>query len=281
MESMNVNTHIRQDLGDFKKSYKHQFPFKLATTSFIYRDTYAANVERLGRIFDEIELLFFDGQDPRGLPDLSEIEDLVNLARVHGITYNVHLPTDVSLTDPEPERVFRAVDVIGRVVERVKPLSPTSYTLHLPSPPSPLSNDELNEQRALTEKAVTTLLHGTKISPPELCVENTEDPFFFAAPIIEALGLSTCLDIGHLIRYGHDMDAVFSKWIPHSKVIHLHGVSDGRDHQALDAFEKPFLKDIFERLLHFKGTVCLEVFSLDTLLPSLSALEDSVNQFRF
>jgi len=41
------------------KSYKHAYPFKLGTTSFIYPDGYVPNVKMLGPYMDEIELLFF------------------------------------------------------------------------------------------------------------------------------------------------------------------------------------------------------------------------------
>ena len=39
------------------KSYKGFYPFKLATTSFIYPDDYMPNVKMLGSFFDEIVFL--------------------------------------------------------------------------------------------------------------------------------------------------------------------------------------------------------------------------------
>lgn len=256
-----------------QRIYKNQFPFKLATTSFIYPDTYAANVARLASFFDEIELLFFDGADPTGLPEPAEIRQLGALAATHGMTYNIHLPTDVSLTDPDPAIRSSAIDVIVRVVERVTPLFPRSYTLHLAPSPLPFSPDEMNQRRTWTLEATQKLFDHFKIAPAMICVENIETPFSFEAPIIEALGLSVCLDIGHLVLYGHDLDAVFRRWLPLTKVIHLHGVSGGRDHRELAVMDPNLLKQIMGWLKRFDGTVCLEVFSIEALRGSLTVFE--------
>ena len=259
---------------DFKKSYRKRFPFKLATTSFIYRDSYAPNVARLAPYFDEIELLFFDGADPINLPDPFEIKTLAEHARSHDITYNVHLPTDVSLTDPISENRELAMEAIRRVVEAVNPLSPASYTLHLAPPPPSLPSDQRNRLRSETATAIRMLLERTRLLPSQVCVENLEDPFTFAEPVIEALRLGVCLDIGHLIHFKHDIETVVSKWLPRASVIHLHGVSQGRDHQALSVMDAVFLNSLVGWLRQCPGkTVCLEVFSLDALLPSLDVFE--------
>lgn len=259
--------------ADFKKSYRNRFPFKLATTSFIYRDSYAPNVARLAPFFDEIELLFFESSD-LDLPAAAEIEQLKALAHVHGITYNVHLPTDVCLSDPVEEHRELAIEAIGRVIEAVKSLSPASYTLHIRPPSGSFSSGQVERLRASTAKAVETISRRTEISPSILCVENLEDPFSFAESIIEDLGLGVCLDIGHLVHFRHDLEATVSRWLPRASVIHLHGASQGRDHQALSAMDTGFLKSLMGFFKECAGkTVCLEVFSLEALLPSLDVFE--------
>ena len=88
------------------KSYKGVYPFKLATTSFIYPDDYIPNVKMLGSFFDEIELLLFESKNIESLFPKSVVNELQCLAKDLDIGYNVHLPTDISIsaTDPHLQR---------------------------------------------------------------------------------------------------------------------------------------------------------------------------------
>jgi hypothetical protein len=113
-------------------SSKGAYPFTLATTSFIYPDLYTFNVRMLAPCVDEVELLFFDSTYPGSLPPKTEIDDLVRLAREYDVTYNIHLPTDVSLTASAPEDRETAVTNIREVLHRTGPLHPSSAVLHLP-----------------------------------------------------------------------------------------------------------------------------------------------------
>ncbi|MBW2248941.1 MAG: sugar phosphate isomerase/epimerase, partial [Deltaproteobacteria bacterium] len=112
------------------KSYKGLYPFKLGTTSFIYPAGYAQNVIILAPYVDEIELLLFES-NPDSLPSTHEIKKLLSLSKEFDLTYNVHLPTDVSLSDPEPSIRHAAVETLKKVMDLTAPLSPSTCTLHL------------------------------------------------------------------------------------------------------------------------------------------------------
>ena len=90
------------DYPSLTKSYKGIFPFKICTTSFIYPDHYIPNVKMLGPYMDEIELLLFESQAVDSIPSNAVIAELGHLGREFDLSYNVHLPTDVSLTDLDP-----------------------------------------------------------------------------------------------------------------------------------------------------------------------------------
>jgi hypothetical protein len=64
------------------KSYKGFYPFKLATTSFIYPDDYIPNVKMLGPFVDEIELLLFESNDIESLFSASMTSNLFSLHRL-------------------------------------------------------------------------------------------------------------------------------------------------------------------------------------------------------
>ena len=91
--------------------------------------------------------------------------------------------------------------------------------------------------------------------------------------IIKDLNLSVCLDIGHLIIYGADIQSVFNKSSEAVSIIHLHGVEDRKDHSSLDRLSDNLLDLIIGRLKKFTGTVSLEVFNFDHLNASLNVLE--------
>ena len=123
-----------------RKSYKGLFPFKIGTTSFIYPDDYVPNVKMLGPCMDEIELLMFESQAVDSIPSNAVIAKLGQLSRKFDLSYNVHLPTDVSITDRDHARQKNAVDSLARVIEHVQPLLPSALVLHLPF------DDTLSEQ---------------------------------------------------------------------------------------------------------------------------------------
>ena len=94
------------------KSYKGMFPFKICTTSFIYPDHYIPNVKMLGPCMDEIELLMFESQAVDSIPSNAVIAELGQVSRKFDLSYNVHLPTDVSITDRDHARQKNAVDYL-------------------------------------------------------------------------------------------------------------------------------------------------------------------------
>ena len=55
-------------------------PFRLGTTSFIYPDHIIPNVQKIGRFFDEIELLVFESSPKGVLPSREEIRVLEQLS---------------------------------------------------------------------------------------------------------------------------------------------------------------------------------------------------------
>ena len=60
-----------------------------------------------------------------------DIRELVYLAMEFDLTYNIHLPVDVSLTDISKLKRDQAVEMIRRVIDLLSPLEPSTHTLHL------------------------------------------------------------------------------------------------------------------------------------------------------
>ena len=260
-------------VSSLKKSYKGRFPFRIGTTSFIYPDNYAKNVKMLGPFLDEIELLLFESAHESSLPSAKEVQELKNLADGLNLSYNIHLPIDISLGDSDPSVRMHAVDTLKRIFERTRPLSPTTNTLHL------VQREKMNQQNSLKKwqdsicQSMEKLI-GKDIHARDISVENLFYPIELIETIINRFHLSVCLDIGHLIVFKADIEKAFDVWLKKTAIVHLHGAKKNKqDHLSLDHIPPKQMKTIINQLCRFNGTVSIEVFSFPDLYNSLNFLE--------
>lgn len=256
-------------MDSLKKSYKGKYLFRLGTTSFIYPDLYSANVRKLGSFVDEVELLFFESRHPDSLPKEYEILELARLKTEYDLTYNIHLPTDVSIADPDPAERLVAVDAISRVIDVTSILGPVTYTLHVPYEPNRAGGYAV--WQAYSFKGLRTLLQNGMDSRL-LSIETLDYPPEMLSDLVEEFDLSVCLDIGHMIVHGYDPVAAYHRFKNRVSIIHLHGVHNGCDHVSLDLINPLDFQKVRTILEDFSGTVSLEVFSLSDLEPSLEFL---------
>ncbi len=254
------------------KSYKNAFPFRLCTTSFIYPDKYVPNVRMLGPCVDEVELLMFESA-PGSLPSQKELQELAGLAEEFDLTFNIHLPTDISPCDPEPSRARHAAETFRRIIHMTRRLSPTAYTLHLPYDRRSSTGDHVKKWRDAAHKGMTRILEGG-VDARAITIETLDYPLDWAAPIISDLDLSVCLDIGHLVINDFDIREFFAEYQDKTAIIHLHGADNGRDHLPLDKLPPVEVEAVMDILNAFSGVVSIEVFSHDYLITSLSFLEN-------
>ena len=254
------------------KSYKGMFPFKLATTSFIYPDDYIPNVVMLGPYVDEIEILMFEGITPDALPSRKVVAELDLLSAEFNLRYNIHLPTDVSLCDPNPKQQAVAVETIARVVDLVNPLAPSALVLHLPYHEKSFNESVVGNWRQRVLQNLNKLI-ATVENRNVIAIETLDYPLELLEDIIVDLDLSICLDLGHLMVYGYDVLDVFKRFAHRTSVLHLHGVNNGCDHLALEQLSDKMFEPVLQILNQFTGVVSLEVFSFNNLVSSLEYLE--------
>lgn len=253
--------------------------FRLGTTSYIIPADILPNVDYLAGRVSDIQLVLFE-TDTHGsnLPDAALRRALNERAARHGLSYTVHLPLDLRLADggaAEHESLVKA----RRVIEATRDLNPAAYTLHLDAgrlpPPwgacreNPLSLEVWQDQAVRALETVS----GWVPDPGLLGIENLEkwDPGAFEA-VLERVPVSRTTDIGHLWLEGRDPLPILERWLPRTRVIHLHGIGS-RDHQSL-LLMPPEKRDPVIRLLkaRFKGILTLEVFNEQDLAESLDAV---------
>jgi sugar phosphate isomerase/epimerase len=252
------------------KSYKGLFPFKLATTSYIFPDHLIPNVARLAPFFDEVELVLFESQGQDNLPDGEQIQGLRDLRLQQGIGFNIHLPIDLSLGDEDEKVRTSGLSTIKKIVETTLCLNPSVYTLHLERKNQARLEDW---QKRLTQSMGE--VQGWSVDPKRITIETLGYPFGWIEGIVKHFGFSICLDIGHILISGQDLELHFEKYLSRTSIIHLHGFEDGVDHLGIDRLTDPVLNLIMGRLRNFRGTVSIEVFSMDELKRSLVTLEEA------
>lgn len=255
------------------ESFRSRFAFTIASPSFIYPDHVLPNVRMLAPFIDEIELVFFEGASDGSLPPAGDIKKLADLSKDTGITYNVHLPIDVSITDQYENNRAYAIDRTAKAVERARLLNPSTWTLHLPYTGDGSEARSVKIWQKLAGKSVETFLKTSGITSRSVSVETLDFPPAWLEPLAEALDLSICLDIGHLVEHRHDITEAFERFGRRISILHLYGgVEAGRGHIGLKHLPDTHAHEITKILSRFNGIVCLEVFSRKDLEESLSAL---------
>lgn len=252
------------------RCHKGAFPFRLATTSYIYPDHLVPNVARLAPFFDEIELVLFESRGQDNLPDGKQIQGLRDLRLKQGIDFNIHLPIDLYLGDEDEKVRTSGLSTIKKIVETTLCLNPSVYTLHFE-----LRNQAVLEdwQRRLVQSMEE--VQGWSLDSKRIAIETLGYPFEWIEEIVRHFGFSICLDIGHILISGQDLELHFEKYLSRTSIIHLHGFKDGVDHLGIDRLTNPVLNLTMDRLRNFQGTVSIEVFSLDELNRSLVTLEEA------
>lgn len=255
------------------KSYKKMFPFRLATTSYIYPDHILPNVAMLAPFLDEIELVLFDSRGQDNYPDDAQIHNLMSFYLRQEIAFNIHLPMDIFLGDENEEVRAKGISVVKEVMERTFRLNPSVYVLHFDLRNS--NGQEETDIEAWRRRLLRTIegmtTHGIPLN--RIAVETLSYPFEWIEDIVDGSGFSTCLDIGHILVCGHNLRLYFDKYLPKTSIIHLHGFQKSGDHLGIDRLSESTLEMIFSRLRQYHGIVSLEVFSMKDLKKSLFTLE--------
>jgi sugar phosphate isomerase/epimerase len=111
-----------------------------------------------------------------------------------------------------------------------------------------------------------------------VAVENLEYPLDKLMPFVERIGLKTCLDIGHIILYGHDLQTQLDRHFSQSAMIHLHGVRQGVDHLGVQWISPGDWEMICSHLADYTGGLSIEIFSMDDLAASLDRLRITLQE---
>jgi len=270
------------------------WPFRLGTTSYIVPDDIIPNVRYLAGKVEDIELVLFESDEFSNLPSPEDMKRLAGLAAEHALTYSVHLPLDVYLGNGDRKERERSVGKCRRIVELTRDLPKSAYVMHFEAGPgvdiNAMSSDGVRRFVDALHESTALLLACTDEPPASFCAENLNYPFELVFSVIEEAGLSVTLDVGHIEYYGFPLGEYLQRYLPRTKVLHMHGTLDGKDHNSLQHMRPEALGQVIAALAGDEGcrggagalsgggdgvkrVFTLEIFSEADFISSCCALE--------
>lgn len=258
---------------------KPRLPFRLGTTSYVFPADILSNVKRLASVVDDIELVLFEVANHSSLPSGATVAQLRTLAKRHELTYTVHLPLDLRLA-ASGQLQQQSLQKACWVIRSTLTLDPWAYVVHLDGaeihpPQAPRARTDWLNQAA---RSLETMADEIGI-PDRLALENLDSysPCLFL-PLLDRMSISLCVDIGHLINRAEDPLPYLEENLARTRVIHLHGSRDGRDHRGLDDMDDDLLASLLGVILsrHYHGVLTLEVFSEQDFLSSKDTIHRSL-----
>ncbi len=239
-------------------------PFRLGATSYTIPADIVPNVRHLGPLVDDVELVLFEVEEESNLPTAEIVEELAQLAHLYELTYTVHLPLDLKLAADDVWR-HPSMEKARRVIRATRPLAPWAYVVHLDGTEIVSRDFPSREIRWRDQAARSLEVLGMEAGEPVLLsVENLETyPPEAYLPLLDRLPISLCLDVGHFWRTGADPFPYLEEYLDRTRVVHVHGVRNGRDHSGLDLIPEDVLGRMLTLLLsrQYRGVLTLEVFT--------------------
>lgn len=258
---------------------KKKFPFRVGTTSYIIPDEIVPNVEYLKDKIDDVELVLFESDEMSNLPSKEDIAKLRSIGEENELTYSIHLPLDVYLGSVDTAVRERSVDKCLRVIELTGELSPSAYVMHAEAGAGiDVNFFSEGEKKCFAENvhsSLERLFSSVSVRPSEFCVETLNYPLAVIDEVIASFGLSVTLDIGHLELYGFPVREHLDRYLQSTKVLHMHGIKDGKDHKGLQFMRAEILEMVMRRLsetVDGSRVFTMEIFSEGDFNASCAAL---------
>ena len=271
------------------KHHIAKIPFKISTSSMVFEEGLLENVRYLADLFDHIEIVLFHTPELNNLPTGQELEELTEMAEQKKISYSVHLPASLEIAAEDEKRreesIRSAFDIITLMLE----CRPRNYILHIPLTTPTLAfipggyvyeadQDKFMDWTLRAMASLQSLQQMTGLGDGIL-VENINYSPSFLEPLWSSNLCQLCLDLGHLMLGGESILDRLKKYTQVTQEIHLHGVKDNHEHQALSVVPMHRVKRWLNYLdsIQYSGVINFEVFTPDDLEASVSILCDAFN----
>jgi sugar phosphate isomerase/epimerase len=257
---------------------KNKFPFRLGTSSYIIPDNIIPNVKYLSDKVDDIEILLFESDEISNLPNTATIKEMNKIAKENNLSYNIHLPVDIVLGATNETIRKNSVQKCIRVIELMQNVNPIAYILHLTGNPNIMgtgTTETIKDWLPSFNKSLNEIT-SRNIDPSLICIETLKYPFYYLDNLIDKFNLSVCLDVGHILIYKHSLEEYFNKYLEKTKVIHLHGIKNGKDHNHIGYLDTSVLNFVIKSIMETRKKekiLTLEIFNEEDFNNSIKQLE--------
>jgi sugar phosphate isomerase/epimerase len=166
--------------------------------------------------------------------------------------------------------VLRALEV-ARVFE---PENVVVHVYHGDEEHAAVRPTDLGAWRERAARSLSAIV-ASGLPPERLCVELLDYDYALIEPVVEALGLSVALDVGHLVRDGLDELLVLRRLRSKTRIVQWHGTdASGRDHRSLEHYPIDKARALLRALREgaYAGVLTLEVFRAADLASSGAVL---------
>ena len=218
---------------------------RMGGTSWVVAGGLADNAKALSQEVSDMEIVLFDTPQASNIPTSDEILRLKELCGELDISCTVHFPTDLCLSQGKKQQTACEESCL-EIAELFAPLEPFAWILHLDGDirGEDIPSYNIERWRTLANSSLNSIAVKTGFAQ-KICVETLDYDFCYADDIVLQNGLSICTDVGHLVRYRRDVTASLQKYLPHTKVLHIHGVkADGTDHVDMSYFDTELLREV-------------------------------------
>ena len=238
---------------------------RIGTTSFIHPGSWLENVQRLAPRFDDIEILFFEADGEGSLPSPHECRALLDEKRTHGLSYSLHTPLAASLASEDERRRRAGIHSVLSALDVARVFEPENVVVHVyhgDTEHSAVRPADLGAWRARAAASLSAIVDAG-VPAERLCVELLDYDYGLIEPVVNDLGLSVALDVGHLVRDGLDELALLERLLPRTRIVQWHGTEPGgRDHRSLEHYPSERALALLRTLARheYAGVLTLEVF---------------------
>jgi sugar phosphate isomerase/epimerase len=256
-------------------------PFRIGTTSYILADELLPNAAFLAAHVQDMQLVLFEAPGgPANLPAPQDVAALAALGQARDLSYTVHLLHDLHLRDEGGALSF-ALAKARQVIDLTRPLQPQGWVCHLEGrdvrlePPTATVLRAWQVETAAALEQVCSWAGDGRLVAVENLERYAPD---FVMPVVERTTAGRCVDVGHLWLDGVDPLPHLAAAFARLRVVHLHGVLNGRDHVSLEHAVTSHLDAVLRYLLtqRFAGVLTLEIFGEEDFWSSFSTLEAAI-----
>lgn len=257
----------------------------IGATAMVYGFDMTENLRQLARHVRHAELLLYWTPRENNFPKAGKVAEWRHLARELDLSLSVHLPSMLDLITGGRGERRKKLDLLCDLIQRLEPLEPTGYVLHLVQPAprlmlNPAAYLPADTQCDLTywyETGLAALdaLQSAVALGSRLLLENLNFSPLLLRPFLESGLAGVCFDAGHVWLGDEDLSTAFTPLVDYVGEIHLHGIKGLQEHLSLAALESGRLKSFMEFIvgLNYTKLLNLEVFTPDDLASSLACLK--------